>query len=299
MANFADTNAPAGDNHTAMTQPDSPTPPTCPLIDVDAIVRSRLPRQSRFIPRFLTRMIELIIKQDGLNRLLKAHGSKTGAEFCRGVLEDLKVTYRTVGQLPERDRSRVIYVSNHPLGGLDGIVLIDLISRHHGRPVHFIVNDLLMAVTPLRDIFLPVNKHGAQSRRSSEAIDAAMDSDDPIIMFPAGLVSRRIDGKIADLKWNKMFVNKAVAHNRDIIPLYFDGRNSSFFYNFAHIRTKLGLKFNYEMVRLPAEVFKAAGKEYTIHAGSPIACSELAAEPDRQQMAGRIREIVYALARTD
>lgn len=268
----------------------------CTLIDVDGIIRRRLPGYSRFLPRAVTRMVERAIRQDGLNRLLVNNAGKPGPEFCAGVLADLGVSYRLEGELPDADRRRVIYVSNHPLGGLDGIVLIDMIHRRHGGAVHFVVNDLLMAVEPLRDVFLPVNKHGRQSRAGTMSLEAAMAGDDPLIMFPAGLVSRRRNGRIADLPWNKMFVTKAIANRRDIVPLYFEGHNSSFFYNFARLREKTGLKFNIEMVRLPAEVFKAAGSRFTVHAGQPIAWQALEADPDRRHAAETVRRAVYSMA---
>ncbi len=119
-------------------------------------------------------------------------------------------------------------MSNHPLGALDGITLIDWVSKIYGPGVKFIVNDLLMAVKPLDNVFLPINKHGKQSRKSSSNIEEVFAGNDPIIIFPAGLVSRKRDEGIRDLKWQKMFINKAVQYHRDIIPVYFDGKNSPF-----------------------------------------------------------------------
>lgn len=132
----------------------------------------------------------------------------------------------------------------------------------------FVVNDLLTFVEPLRSIFLGINKHGDQSRDAVALLDQAFAGPAPIVMFPAGLVSRRQpDGSIADLRWQKMVVNKAISCQRDIIPLHFSGENSKFFYNFAHLRTSLGLKFNIEMARLPAEIFQREER----HSPSPSA----------------------------
>lgn len=157
-------------------------------------------------------------------------GARAG--FCRGVLRDLDVSYRLAGgcRLPDAAARRVIYISNHPLGGLDGIALIDMVAAHHGVEPWFVVNDLLMAVKPLQRVFLPVNKHGRQTREEGAVIDAALSGDRPVIIFPAGLVSRRQgDGSIADLEWKKRFVNMAIKYRRDIIPLHFSGHNSNFF----------------------------------------------------------------------
>ena len=264
-------------------------------IDVEAVIKDRLPRYSRFIPRPLVRWIEKTICQDSMNDMLDyAHG-KRGAQFCYAVLEKLGITYTVHGKenLPQ-DR-RVTIVCNHPLGGLDGIAMIHFIESVYGEPIHFPVNDLLMAVKPLDDIFLPVNKHGAQSRSTGMAIDDAFKGPDPIIIFPAGLVSRKLKDGIADLKWNKMFVNKCISSKRDVIPVYFSGNNSSFFYNFARLRERMGIKFNIEMIYLPREVFRCKNASFDIFVGKPIPYSSLEGGTAASAQAQKIRNIVYSL----
>lgn len=265
-------------------------------IDIDSVVRSRMPGKSRFIPRCLTRRLEKIICQDQLNEMLRVNAGRTGADFCRGVLEHLSITYSIEGEPFLGTDPRVLIVCNHPLGGLDGMILIDLVTRHFNRPVKFLVNDLLTAIRPLDDVFLPINKHGRQSREALEAVDQAFASDSPIIIFPAGLVSRKgPDGVIADLRWQKTFVNKAIRHRRDIIPCFFSGQNSKFFYNFAKFRTSLGLKFNIEMIRLPREVFDSKGKSFVVKFAAPISCASLRGGSQAQRQADMIRDTVYSL----
>lgn len=267
-------------------------------IDVDAIVRKRLKRYSRFIPRWLTRQLEKTICQDDLNHLLQHNAGTTGGKFCHGVLSDLDVKAEFHGEenIPA-DNRRLVFVSNHPLGGLDGMIYIDYLTRKFApaKP-RFIVNDLLMAVEPLHDVFLPVNKHGSQSKDRIKAIDEAFAGDDPIIVFPAGLVSRLTGfGKgIRDLQWHKMFVKKCIEHNRTVIPSFFCGKNSSFFYNFAHIRRYSGLKFNIEMIFLPREVIKSKGKLFSIYFGKPVATDKLK-ESDPDSIAEQIKDLVYTL----
>lgn len=246
-------------------------------INVGEVIGSRLPGLYRFMPRCLVRWLERLICQDELNRLLEDNAGKRGAEFCRGVLEslDVKVDVRYAERLPAKENRRVVFVSNHPLGGLDGMALIDLVHRHYGGQVWFIVNDLLMAVKPLEPVFVPINKFGSQSRDSIARIDAAFAGNDPVIIFPAGLVSRyrkvSYGGKtvkmVCDLDWHKMFVTKSVQHRRDIVPLFFSGTNSMDFYKKANLRKKLGLKFNFEQVLLPREVFRSRGKRFTVTVG--------------------------------
>lgn len=267
-------------------------------IDVETVIRQRLPRQARYIPRFLIKGLERFIHQDDMNRMLQATAGLRGEAFCHAVLSHLDIRRRIDNPqlLPQPADSRVIFVCNHPLGGLDGLTLIELLSAHFGQEVRFVVNDLLLAVTPLTDVFLPVNKHGRQQRSAATLLDDAFESDRPIIVFPAGLVSRRdSSGRIADLKWHKMFINRAIKHRRDVIPLYFSGRNSNFFYTFANLRRRLGIKFNLEMTRLPAEVFRCRGAAFQITVGDRIGWRSLSGGSAADAEASRIRDITYKL----
>lgn len=246
-------------------------------IDVKQVLKSRLPRLSRLIPSWLTEKLENTICQDQLNALLEANAGKTGAEFCRGVLDalDIKIEVKGEENLPPKEQRRVVFVCNHPLGGLDGMALIELIQRHYGGQVWFVVNDLLMAVKPLENVFLPINKFGHQSRESFRKLDEAFAGSDPIIIFPAGLVSRLrkvpYNGEkikmVCDLEWRTSFVNRCKQYKRDIVPLFFDGNNSLDFYKKANLRKKLGIKFNIEMIYLPREMFLAKGKTFKVYVG--------------------------------
>lgn len=212
------------------------------------------------------------------------------------MLEDLHVTADFHGEENLPDDSRFTIACNHPLGGLDGMVLIDYFTRRYpSKKVKFVVNDLLTAVEPLNDVFLPVNKHGKQSRERIRNIDDAFASDAPIIVFPAGLVSRkRKNGEIADLEWHRMFVKKSLEHHRCVIPTFFSGENSSFFYNFARLRNLSGLKFNLEMIRLPREVIESRGKKFNVYFGQPVSWQSLADAPS-DETALKIRNMVYGL----
>ncbi len=266
-------------------------------INLRQLLRDRLGRWSRLVPGFLRRKLERLVCQDRLNWLLEHNFPRRGSEFCRGVLADLDVELRVEGveNLPPPSQRRVLLVCNHPLGGLDGISLIAWFSEYFGCELQVVVNDLLMAVEPLGECFVPVNKHGAQSRGTARSIDAAMASDGPVLMFPAGLCSRQSpDGTIADPKWNKMFLRKARSYERDVVPLYFDGRNSDRFYKAARRRVRAGLKFNFEMVLLPGEVFASSGKSFTVTCGRALPWTSLAPASDRE--AARIRNIVYNLS---
>lgn len=271
-------------------------------IDLDSVISTRAPRYYSRIPKWLIRKVERFICQDEMNELLATAGGRRDADFCRHVLEHLGVTYKVNGAerlpLPGPGMSRVIFTCNHPLGALDGIIIIDMLSQIYGQGIRFIVNDLLDAVEPLRGVFLPINKHGSQSRDAVAAIESALAGDKPVIIFPAGLCSRASwTGRVADLEWNKMFVTAALRHRRDIVPLHFDGRNSAMFYLSAKLRKLLGIKFNIEMINLPREVFKSRGREYTVTVGHRIAYSTLVGGHACRATASHLRDLTYQLPR--
>ena len=266
-------------------------------IDVAAVMRQRIPGVFRMMPRPVVKWVENTICQDRLNELLELGDGLEGADFADSLLRNLSITYAISGGPVDPTHRRVIFASNHPLGGLDGIVLCSMIRRLYGSgEMKFIVNDLLTYVEPLRNVFLGVNKHGAQSRGAAEAIDKAFDGDMPMVMFPAGLCSRMgDDGTIRDLAWHKMIVNKAISSHRDIIPVHFSGENSPNFYKFARLRKKLGLKFNLEMVRLPREMILNEGARFEVTIGEPIPWQQLRGGREALDQADKLRTAVYAL----
>lgn len=271
-------------------------------IDLKKVVAERAPKADRFIPGFVIGWVEKLICQERMNGLLRANYHLDGVDFSHGILDYLNIRCRVEGleNLPtgaEGDSWRVIFASNHPLGGLDGMALIDLIgSRAPGKRMRFIVNDLLMNIPPLQSVFLPVNTiSGKQSREGAQALDRTFAGDEPVAIFPAGLCSRLVKGKIQDLEWNKMFVNKAIQYRRDIIPIHFDGQNSGFFYKFAKLRKMLRIPINLEMSLLPREVFRNENAEFVITVGRRISWETLAGGSQAKATAAGLRDKIYSL----
>ena len=264
-------------------------------IDVDKVLRERLPKHYRYIPRFAVRWLERTIGQNQLNAILLKMAGKNSVDAATAALDEMDITVRATGleQLPE---GRYMFVSNHPLGGLDGLALISLLGNRYDKNIKFLVNDLLMAVEPLRGVFLPVNKYGSQSRAAATQIEEALKSDAQFITFPAGLCSRmQPDGTIADLPWQKAAVAHAVNYQRDIVPIYFDAHNSRFFYRFAKWRKKLGIKFNIELIFLPKEMIKQCGATLRVFIGEPIPWDSLDARAPKRE-AARLRDLVINMA---
>lgn len=269
------------------------------VIDIKAILKARIPNSKRrWIPPFLITGVEKLIRQKELNEILKATLPSEGSEFARRVLRYLDISLEVEGIENLKDGSRYMFASNHPLGGLDGMALITVLGEKYGDDnIRFLVNDMLMNVTPLKDIFLPINKFGKQGRDYARIINEKMESNCQVFQFPAGLCSRLQDnGEIADMEWQKSFVAKALEYKRDIVPVYFEGRNSKKFYLTAKWRKKLGIKFNLEQILLPSELCKSRGSHYRIIFGKPITWQSLAESGKTHlQLASDIRALSYSL----
>lgn len=243
-------------------------------IDVEKVLRSKNPSLAKIIPAFLVNYLKRIIHQDEINAFLTRYGHLKDADLVDAFLEHFSIRFKAIGLENIPPQGRFIFVSNHPLGGLDGVVFISVLSKIF-PDIKFPVNDILTYIENLSGIFLPVNKHGSQDRDSARKIEEAYQSDGQILYFPAGLCSRKRNGIIKDLGWHKSFVMKAVQHKRDIIPAFFSGRNSDFFYNLANIRKRLGIKANIEMLYLPDEMFRNKDSEIKLVFGKPVSWQSL------------------------
>ena len=264
-------------------------------IYIEQLFRSKNPGVAKMIPGFIYSYLKKVIHQDDINDFITRYGDRKGLDFSDAILEYLHVSYQVIGEanLPSPD-GRYIFVSNHPLGGPDGIILISFLGTRYPE-LNFPVNDLLLNLKNLNNIFLPVNKHGAQAKDAVSALEDAYASDCQMIMFPAGLVSRKQQGIIQDLEWQKSFVSKAIQHRRDIVPIFIDGRNSNFFYNLANFRKKIGLKANIEMLYLPDETFKQRNRTFTLYIGQPIEWESLDKSKKPIEWAQEIKRKVYLL----
>lgn len=264
-------------------------------IDIKQVLRQKAPSAARKIPGFMVDYLIRTVHQDELNEILRRYHDKDGVAFMQELIGyfDLNLELVNEGNIPAE--GRYIFASNHPLGGLDGICLSAIIGGRFDGKIRYLVNDLLLYLSNLRSIFVPINKHGAQGKKNAELIEKAYASDNQIITFPAGLCSRKQNGKIQDTEWKKSFIQKAVEYRRDIVPVFFEGRNSNFFYCLANMRKALGIKMNYEMIYLPDEMFKSKHKTYSIHFGKPIPWQTFDSSRKPAEWAEWVKEIVYNL----
>jgi hypothetical protein len=263
-------------------------------LDIRAVFYSKNPKLARLIPGFIYKYLIRIIHQDELNEILSVHGDKFNNEFIAAVIEHFNVTIEIVGKENIPKEGRYIFASNHPLGGFDGILLMNIIGRYY-RGFKFLVNDLLMNLSNIRGLFVPINKHGSLGMQSVELINMALGSDMQILTFPSGLVPRRINGQIVDLQWKKSLIIQSVKYKRDIIPVHFSGRNTNFFYNLANFRKFIGIRANIEMIYLSDETFKHRNKHFIVKFGTPIPWQTFDHTKKPPEWAKWVKEKVYAL----
>ena len=238
-------------------------------VDVAEIIRAKSPKLAKKMPRFVVNLLRKLVHEKDVNEILAKANGATGIDFVNVGVECLELKRQVSGMENIPSGGRYIFVANHPLGGLESLVMMQTIDEKY-NDFMFVVNDLLMALEPLRPVFIPINKVGKQSRANAEQLNELYASDKQVLYFPAGLCSRKIKGEIVDLPWQKNFIVKAVEYQRDIIPIYIGGRNSNFFYSLANWRKRLKIKFNIEMLFLVDEMFKQRGQTITLTIGKPI-----------------------------
>ena len=267
-------------------------------IDIDEILRSKAGPKAKRIPRFIVAWLKRRLHQDQVNDFLRIIGDKEGVPWLKGCLDflDTKLEVKGLENLPsDADGRRFTFVSNHPLGGQDGVALGYVLGTHYDGRIKHLVNDLLMFLPGLAPLCIPINKTGKQSRQFPAMVEAGFSGDDHILMFPAGLCSRRRHGVIRDLPWNKTFITKSVQHQRDVVPIYFSGRNSNKFYTIANICKMLGLRFNLAMLYLVDELFKNQHKTFEVHIGRPILWQTFDRSRTATQWAAYVQDIVYQM----
>lgn len=264
-------------------------------LDLDKAIEAKAPKIYRKIPRFVINWLKRKVHLDELNHILDIYRDEQGVDFAAACVSYFNLHLQVIGLENISDTGRFIFTSNHPLGGLDGICLSAVIGKKYDKNIRFPVNDILLMIRNLQNIFIPINKHGSQSRRAAALMDEAYESGNQIITFPAGLCSRKQKGVIMDTDWRKNFIQKAIESKRDVVPVHFSAHNSNFFYRFANIRKRLGVKFNIEMLYLPDEMFKNKGQTFIITFGEPIPYTFFDKSKTAAQWAEYVKGKVYNL----
>ena len=265
------------------------------LIDIDKVLREKAPKYYKYIPKFVVSYLKRIVHQEELNVFLRDSKDKVGVDFLKACLEFLDANIVVKGEENLPKEGLYTFVSNHPLGGQDGVALGYILGSFYNGKVKYMVNDLLMNLQGLAPLCIPINKTGKQAKDFPRMVEAGFASNDQLIMFPAGLCSRRQNGVIRDLDWKKTFIVKSVQTHRDVVPIHFEGRNSNFFYNLANICKFLGIKVNIAMLYLADEMLKNRHKTFTVTIGKPISWQTFDKSKTPAEWAAYVKDIVYKL----
>ena len=266
-------------------------------VDLEAILRSKMGAKAKYVPGFVVGLLKRIVHQDEVNRFLWESRNLTGTDWLEECVRYLDMTLELEGMenLPDKNDGKLYtFVSNHPLGGADGVALGSIIGRHYDSRFRYLVNDLLMNLPGLAPLCIPINKTGKQSRNFPAMVEAGFQSDNHILMYPAGLCSRMINGEIHDLPWSKTFISKSVQYQRDVVPIHFSGGNSKFFYRLANFSDK-HLKFNLAMLFLVDEMYKNVHKTFRVSFGKPIPWQTFDKSKKPIEWAKFVEDMVYKL----
>ena len=266
-------------------------------IDIDQILKGKLGAKAKFVPGFLVNWLKRIVHEDQVNAFLWESRDKVGVEWLEACVKYLDMTLEIEGKenLPDPQDGRLYtFVSNHPLGGEDGVALGAIIGRHYDGRFRYLVNDLLMNLPGLAPVCIPINKTGSQSRNFPAMVEAGFKSDNHMLMFPAGLCSRKKNGEIRDIPWTKTFISKSVECQRDIVPIHFGGQNSNFFYRLANFSDRF-LPFNLAMMYLVDEMYKNVHKTFRVAIGKPISWQTFDKSRKPVEWAQFVQEQVYKL----
>lgn len=267
-------------------------------IDIERILKSKMGAKSKWVPKPAVKWLKRIAHEDFVNTFLWDARDLKGTPWLEACLKYQGVTIQVEGaeNLPAKeDPQRYTFVSNHPLGGIDGVAIGSIIGRQYDDQFRYLVNDLLMNLPGLAPLCIPINTTTKKSRSFPEIVEAGFKSDNHILMFPAGLCSRKRNGVIRDLTWRKTFISKSVEYKRDVVPIFFEGQNSDFFYRLSNISDRLIKKVNIAMLFLVDEMYKNNGKTFRIKIGKPIPWQTFDRSKSPVEWAEYVKNIVYSL----
>lgn len=265
-------------------------------IDLGQLISERYPNKR--VPRFAIRLLEKVLCIEKINKLFASANGKKNLEFIDVCMSNLKFSCDVVGaeNLPDGDRP-LIFVCNHPQGGAEAICLAHVLGYKYEGKIKFYANEFLTSLDPLKELFLPIYKHRQQSKENSRTIAEFYETNNHLITFPAGVTSFRSKGEIIDHEWRKSFISAATKYQRNIVPLYFQAKNSDLFYCIENFRKFIHFPVNFEVVLFAREFFKQQGNNFTLYVGKPIDWQTLDNTKSAKQWTQDVRQIVYNLVK--
>lgn len=264
-------------------------------IDFEQLLSERYPNKK--LPKFVIRLLEKVLCIDKINKLFASAKGKKNLEFIDVCMKNLDLTCKVVGaeNLPD-EKGPLIFVCNHPQGGVEAICLAYILGHKYDGKIKFHANEFLTSLDPLKELFLPIYKHRQQNKENSRTIAEFYETDDHLITFPAGVTSFRKNGKIIDHEWRKSFIKAATKYQRNVVPLYFQAKNSNLFYCIENFRKLIHFPINFEVVLFAREFFKQQGNNFTLFVGKPIDWKTFNNTKSAKEWTKEVRQVVYNLA---
>ncbi|MFT6245203.1 MAG: 1-acyl-sn-glycerol-3-phosphate acyltransferase [Salibacteraceae bacterium] len=264
------------------------------FIDVQRLIESKNPKLAKRLPQGIISYLKYVLHENEVNHFLEYNRHKKNTDWCQAAVDYMDITLSVKGIEKIPKEGKITIALNHPLGGMDAMILVSAL-RGHREDLKFIVNDLLLNIENMKGMFVGINKHGKNKGSIRNQVRELFESEDAVCIFPAGMVSRKENGIIKDLEWKKTFVTYAKECDRTIIPIYIDGELSRFFYGLYRFRKAIGIKSNIEMLYLVSELFKQRKKHMQFVVGDPIDRDYLMNNPNDNELAQEIKEKVYEL----
>lgn len=261
-------------------------------IDIEENLKRDKPKLYKRLPKFVLFLIKRILHENEANIICRKYKDYSGIDFIPKLIEyfNIKIDVKGIENLPEH--KNCIFVANHHLGFLDGLVLTYLVSQKYGK-LKAIGNEAFMYIPNMRPMIASVNVFGKNSREYIKDLNELYASDIPITHFPNGTVARVHKGKVKDEKWTKSFITRAVTNERDIVPIRFFEKNSRLFYTIYRIRKFLGIKTNIELILLLNELFRRRNSTVKVKIGKTISYKKFGKTKSHSQWAEAVKEHVY------
>lgn len=211
-------------------------------------------------------LLRKLTREQEINQFLRDNQSNRGLDFVDRIFDYFNFSYSVAHR--ERDnipaQGRVVIIANHPIGSLDGLALLKLVSEVR-RDVKIVANDMLMAFAPLRELLLPLdNMTRSAYRQSYKNILRALNNDEAVIVFPAGEVSRAGAKGIRDGQWQGGFLHFARKAKAPVLPIFVSAKNSLLFYSASFIFKPLATAL------LAHEMFNKHSSEIKFRVGEVI-----------------------------
>jgi len=250
-----------------------------------------------FIGTFVGWLLMKILRISKVNKVYNNHKHKSDLDFLNGLLSEFQIEF----EIPEEDLKRIpktgpfITISNHPLGGIDGILLLKLLIEQR-KDFKIIGNFLLHRIAPLKPYVMPVNpfEERKDAKSSIAGIKQALlhlKEEKPLGIFPAGEVSTYRDGKLmVDKPWEEGAVRLIKKAHVPVIPIYFHAKNSNLFYVLSKISDTL------RTAKLPSELLSQKKRIIKVRIGKPISVKDQDTYKDIPSFYEFLRKKTYMLA---